>query len=54
MWALAHLDEPVPLKNPTSRPGRTPSLPMLRLDPRHKDIGPNPTFDLFCIGTLEE
>jgi len=38
----------------TSRPDRTRSLPMLRFDPRYKDIGPKPTLDLFWIGTLEE
>jgi hypothetical protein len=27
---------------------------MLRFDPRHEDIGPKPTLDLFGIGTLEE
>ena len=38
----------------TSRPDRTRSLPMLRFDPRHKDFGPKPTFELFRVGTLQE
>jgi hypothetical protein len=53
--APTHLNGPVLLKTrQTSRPDRTRSLPMLRFDPRYKDIGPKPTLDLFGIGTLEE
>jgi hypothetical protein len=51
----AHLEEPVLLKDPTaSRPDRTRSLPMLRFDPRYKDIGPKPTLDLFGMCTRKE
>ena len=27
---------------------------MLRFDPRHKDLGPTPSFDLFRVRTLQE